>query len=350
MRESFQIQNRKYLGSKHRLLTFIREVILSLAAPIGVFIDGFAGTGIVAYHFRSYADKIIANDLLHSNYVANRAFLTSTRENTDLKRISRLIQSLNRLDPVSGYVYAHYGGTYFSGENAARIDAIRQEIERQTQGGSISSHERCLLLTSLIYAVDKVANTVGQYDAFLKHLGKEAYDEGGRHRVDASVYKLLTLRVPSLALDGDAEVYREDITGLVRRLEGDVLYLDPPYNGRQYVDCYHVLENIVTWQKPELKGKTKKFERSHLKSAFSMKSRAAAAFEELIREARVRHIFVSYNSEGILPDQRITEALEARGELTRFTKSYPVFGHGAGRSAKREVEERIFHCKVREGS
>lgn len=345
MTDRLNIQNRKYLGSKFRLLDFLESVIRSQTRAIDTFIDGFSGTGVVAHHFRKFAGRVIANDLLYSNYIINLAFLKTTKNNTSPNKVTQLTDELNHMRPVRGYVYQNFGGTYFSHDNAGRIDSVRTRIEDLRREGICTEQERCVLLTSLIYAVDKVANTVGQYDAFLKHMGKESYDDQGKHRIDSNVYKKLHLKVPFLSFGNHCDVYNEDLNLLMHRIKGDVLYLDPPYNGRQYVDCYHVLENIARWEKPPLRGKTKKFERSHLKSRYSRKRECIQALEDLIQNARAQHIFLSYNSEGIIAEKTLSTILRKKGKLKVFTSSYPVFGNGAGSSVKREIEERIYYCK-----
>lgn len=363
----FSLNNRKYLGAKYRLLNFITETVLSRVPVIDTFIDGFAGTGVVGNHFRRYARCIVSNDLLFSNYVINRAFLSSTSETVDLAKVQALLQELNGLEPKYGYVYENYGGLYFTAENAARIDAIRERIDTLHGERECSLQENYVLLTCLLYAADKAANTVGQYDAFLKHISAPAGASAGRrtlqrpappprrergqppkkHLIDSRVYQPLELRLPAIELDGkEHEVYNEDLNRLIHRLRGEVLYLDPPYNGRQYIDCYHVLENIMRWEKPPLYGKTRKFRRNFLKSRYSRRSEALGAFSELIAAARCGHIFLSYNSEGIIPDSAIVEILSRKGSLEVFEREYAVFGNGAGSSRRRMVKERLFYCRA----
>jgi adenine-specific DNA methylase/DNA modification methylase len=344
-----QPQNRKYLGSKYRLIDFLTDTILSRVDRIGAFTDLFAGTGVVGCAFRGHASKIIANDLLFSNYVVNRAFLASTQDSVDLDRVAVLIEKLNHSAPLRGYAHANYSGTYFTEKNAARIDGIREAIEILSAQERCTPQERLILLASLLFAVDKAANTVGQYDAFLKHMAAGC-PEGtrDRHLIDSNVYKPLWLRIPEIELDGNEanEVFNQDANRLIRRLETGVLYLDPPYNTRQYVDCYHVLENILRWDKPPLQGKTRKFHRDHLKSRYSRKNQAAAALRELIREARAEHIFLSYNNEGIIPEEAIREILGRRGAVEVFSREYSVFGNGAGSARKRTLVERIYYCRT----
>jgi adenine-specific DNA-methyltransferase len=369
---AFSLHNRKYLGAKHRLLDFIHETVLSRVDAPRVFIDGFAGTGVVGLHFRACAGRIVSNDLLYSNFVVNQAFLNSTPANADLGRVRELLEGLNRLPPRRGYVYRQYGGRYFTARNAGRIDAVREAIEELAAQGRCTTQERFLLLASLLYAADKAANTVGQYDAFLKHLGGGAaagLGSGsagagpragarlrggadlrpgrGRHLVDSNVHKPLRLRMPDVELgEGGHEVYNEDLNRIIGRLAGEVLYLDPPYNGRQYIDCYHVLENILRWQRPPLYGKTRKFARGPLKSRYSRRQEAAQALAELIGAAGSPHIFLSYNSEGIIPEWDIAAILARKGRWEVFEREYAVFGNGAGSARRRAVRERIFYCRA----
>jgi adenine-specific DNA-methyltransferase len=345
--ERFKIYNRKYIGSKKKLITFIEEVILNHVKDIGIFIDGFSGTGVVAEHFNSIAESVVANDLLYSNYLICTAFLGSTKKNIDEKKILNIIKILNTLKPENGYCSRNYGGTYFTFENAGIIDAVREHIEVLHRKSVINTNEKNILVTSLVFAADKAANTVGQYDAFLKNIGNDIYDDKGSHKVDSNVYKKIKLIMPDVDYENNKKnmVYNNDINKLINTIHGDVLYLDPPYNKRQYIDCYHVLENIVNWDKPNLTGKTKKFKRDHLKSRYSKKGKCISAFNELIRKCECRNIFVSYNSEGIIPEDILVNILRKKGKLEIFKKEYPVFGNGAGRSRKRKVNEYIYYCR-----
>jgi adenine-specific DNA-methyltransferase len=343
---SFDIHNRKYLGSKYNLLDFIEETITGVVGKrFESFFDCCAGTGIVGQRFRSFAGRVITNDILRSNYLIHRAFLCSTRDTVRIRKLRNICDHLNRLPPLRSYVTEHFGGTYFTGENASRIDAIREEIERLSAERECSDQERACLIASLLYAIDKAANTVGQYDAFLKHIDIPAFP-GGRHTVDTNVYKPVRLRRPFIYFDGVNKSYCEDAETLAERVKAEVVYLDPPYNGRQYVDCYHVLENIARWEKPPTFGKTKKYPREEAKSRFSRKRSALTAFSSLVSKLDCAHLFLSYNSEGILTVEQIREVLATRGRVNIFEKDYPVFGNGAGVSVNRRVRERLFHCRI----
>lgn len=345
--ESFTINNRKYIGSKQRLLSFIEKIILQKCNIINIFIDGFAGTGVVANHFKQFSKKVISNDILYSNYVINKVFLNLEKKYVNKNKVFDILKKLNELNGIKGYVFKNFGGTYFTKENAKIIDEIRETIEKLYIENNCTMQEKYILLASLLFAIDKIANTVGQYDAFLKNIGEDTYNKDGIHKIDSNVYKRIKLKIPLFNFDGHNEVYNEDLNLLITKIKGDVLYLDPPYNTRQYIDNYHVLENILKWEKPTLFGKTKKFKREPLKSKYSRKNEAFNAFNELINNADVQHIFLSYNNEGIICKNDILKVLENKGKIELFENKYSIFGNGAGRSQKRKIIERIYYCRVK---
>lgn len=331
---SFQIQNRRYLGNKYRLLDFISEIVLTKCGYVDSFCDLFAGTGVVGAHFNSSHTKVISNDFLKSNYVCLRSFLGITDYSPT--RTAEKIEYLNELSGIhENYFSNHYGGTYFTQENAKKIGAIREEINQIAE----SSDEQSMLICSLLYATDKVANTVGHYDAF-------------RKRLDSC--RPIRLLVPEINhwYNRRNEVYDQDANLLIRQLSVDVLYLDPPYNSRQYSDAYHLLENLAEWKRPQVVGTGRKMNRSHIKSRYCRKG-ATWAFADLIHHADCKHILLSYNNTGDAKDGRsnarmrdceILEILSSKGRVEVFEKRYKAFS--AGKSNDSGNAERVFYCHV----
>ncbi len=333
-----EIRSRRYLGAKTRLLDMLEQVVLQECGRPRSFADLFGGTGVVADRFNAPDVQIIANDTLRCNVVAMRCFLETSR--VDMGRMSRLIAHLNALPAdEENYFSTHFGGTYFTSENARRIGAIRECIAQWEASGFIRDDEAAVLLTSLVYATDRAANTCGHYDAY-------------RVRMDSTRH--LRLRVPAIRQDANVGnlVFERDANMLVDQIEADVIYLDPPYNSRQYSDTYHLLENLVRWEKPPVFGKARKMNRTALKSAYCSR-RAPRAFQDLVARARCRHLVVSYNNMGdkgdarsnaCIPDEVIVGALEARGP----TRCHEIpFNHFT--AGKRRIEahvERIFVCRV----
>jgi adenine-specific DNA-methyltransferase len=338
---------RKYIGSKRLLRAWIGERICARAGgepggtPPVSFLDGFCGTASIAVEMAGRGTRrIVAVDSLLSNCVILRGCSAATgiRE----ERAARLLCGLNGLPPSAGYIAESFAGTYFTVENCARMDAIREAIAADRAEGRISSAEHDYLLGSFLLAADRVANTLGQYDAFLKNIGSASV-VGGRHVRDARVSSDFQLR-PLAPLEGaDIEAIEGDMLALAPTIDVEVAYYDPPYNGRQYCDNYHVLENIARWEKPPLSGKTRKFDRTGLRSPFCRKAEALGALRALVRRTSAPHLFLSYSSEGILSRESILASLSEHGRVQAWELAYPVFGNGAGVSRRRSLAEWLFH-------
>lgn len=327
--------SRKFIGCKRRLARWIGDAIFTFAGKPASFLDGFCGTGALSLEMLSRGvEQVISIDNLRSNTL----ILDGVLAETDSDRLRSAIAWLNIAPSCCGYATRWYADTYFTRDNCMRIDAIRPEVDRLLNTGQIGRAEWSALLSSLLLACDRAANTVGQYDAYLKHLGSSPLS-GGRHLVDARVYEPLRLTALQTVRAPCARVLTGDLLTLASRIDVEVAYLDPPYTTRQYIDNYHVLENIARWRQPELTGKTLKFPRQHLKSPFSMRRGAAGAISSALGAVRARWIALSYNSEGIVPLADLMALARYYGPARLLRHSYPVFGRGAGVARRRQITE-----------
>lgn len=335
-----KINQRRYLGSKTKLLEFIEEILKKEKAQFEVFADIFAGTGVVADRFfdRSH---IIVNDILDSNYQSYVAYFGKThiRESVLIKNLQKY-NKLNSSQLTENYFSIHFSNTYFDKMNSLKIGAIREDIEMIFKSGEINEREKAYLITSLMYALDKIANTVGHYDAYRK--------------IDIEPM-LLTLHPLDLKhTPYKSTLFKLDANELVKIIKADVVYIDPPYNSRQYSDAYHLLENISEWKKQPVHGVAKKIDRSHIKSRYSLKT-AGEAFSDLVENIAAKYILVSYNDMGTsgdarsqsrITDHEIISALGRKGDVKIYEKSFKQFT--AGKSSKDNLKERIFFCRVNE--
>jgi adenine-specific DNA-methyltransferase len=333
-----RISQRRYLGSKTKLLSFIDNILEKENIKFDSFADIFAGTGTVANHFQARS-KVIVNDILDSNSHIYSAFF-----GRDMIREENLKKQLKHYNDIEvkkykeNYFSKNFSNTYFDVENSKKIGLIRDDIEKLFEKKIITKREKSYLLTSLIYALDRIANTVGHYDAYRK--------------IDIPNKKLFLLPLDIKNSPYPVEIYKDDANELVKKIKADVVYIDPPYNSRQYSDAYHLLENISTWKKERVFGVAKKINRSHIKSRYNMKS-AGVAFGDLIDNIDAKYILVSYNDMGTfgnarsqsrISDHEILSALKRRGEVQVFETDYKQFT--TGKSNKNNLKERIFLCKV----
>lgn len=333
------INNRRYLGNKYRLLPFITGVVQNECTDIETIADIFAGTGAVA---SAFSDKTLyTNDLLYSNYLSHLAWFSSQK--FDSQKIIDYILRYNAINKFkANYMTKNFSDTYFSKNDCSKIGVIREDIESNFRLGNLNERERALLVTSLLYAMDKIAKTCGHYDAYRKNV---EFDSA------------LELFVPLAEVNNSDNnlCFNMDANDLVNEIEADLVYIDPPYNSRQYGDAYHLLENVARWEKPKVYGVAKKMDRASIKSKYCTKS-APEAFEDLIKNIRSKYILLSYNnmstkgndrSNAKISDEDIMRVLEQKGTVKVFSENYKAFT--TGKSNISDNEERLFLCICNNG-
>jgi len=321
----------RYIGNKTRLLGFIRDVLDRRGIDGGTAVDPFTGTASVARALKRRGFRVVAADILQFAHVFGRAYVQTAAvpnfdrlagELRDLPpTLEGVVAHLNRIGPDPGFIHEHFspGGAdgrrhqrmYFTPENAARIDAVRATLERWRTEGLICDDGFYLLLAALIEAADRVANTAGVYAACIK-----SWQPNARGR--------LQLRPPRIVPGDGCRAYRADALDLVSELEPfDLLYLDPPYNTRQYSAYYHIPEVIAMgwFDAPiPLRGKTGLLYDDDKRSDWSRIARCEHVFEALVATARCKHIVMSYNAEGIIPEETIARVLKSYGRAATYRK------------------------------
>ncbi|OJJ23812.1 modification methylase [marine bacterium AO1-C] len=331
-----------YIGSKYKLAEFIEQSILEVVGSFegATLAELFGGTGIIARNLKLKVKKVIVNDLEPYSYTLLKNYIGNTEPITQQEE---LIYTLNNLPFKEGFIYQHYcdgsgsGRMYFSDENGQKIDAIRVKIEEWKKAQYIDEPTYYFLLASLLESADKVANTASVYGAFLKHLKKSAANP-------------LQLMPANFAVTQQMnKVYNEDANELVKKAEvqGDILYLDPPYNARQYGANYHLLNTIALYDEFEPKGKTGL--RDYNRSVYCQKDKVSAAFEALIAEARFQYIFVSYNNEGLMSKGEVKAILSKYGKYQLKTTRYQRFkaDKTENRNHKADATEEYLHILVK---
>lgn len=324
-----------YIGSKRKLSDFIISNIKKVAGDLEgkVFAEIFGGTGIISRKIKTQVKKLIVNDLesysnlLLKNYIGNN-------QEIDFEPTLEILQNVPERE---GFIYQNYclgSGSerqYFSDSNGKKIDAIRQKIEEL----ELSENLYYFLLACLLESVDKVANTASVYGAFLKDLKPSAQKE-------------LVLKAAEFDIQPNQknEVYQEDANSLIHKIEGDILYLDPPYNARQYGANYHLLNTIALYDDFEPQGKTGL--RSYERSRYCQKNEVENAFEELLEAAQFRYIFISYNNEGLLAEEKLKSLMEKFGKYHLEVTDYQRFKADKTENRNHKFESTVEHLHILE--
>ena len=305
-----------YIGSKHRLGDFIKTTVKNVVGEDlsqMVFCDLFAGTGSVGRNFKTSVKSVIANDVEFYSYVLLKNYVENHQELTT----ENFLSELNNLEGKPGFIFEEYSENgkanrlYFSEANGKKIDAIRQQIENWKLNKTIGENQYFFLLASLLESADKVANTASVYGAFLK-------------KVKVSAQKDLQLKPANFELTEDShKLFQQDANQLIKNIEGDILYLDPPYNARQYGANYHILNTIAKYDTFAPKGKTGL--RDYYRSNYCRRGEVVKSFQDLVENANFRYIFFSYNNEGLMPSEVIKKIMSRFGNYDLVTKNYQRF-------------------------
>lgn len=218
---------------------------------------------------------------------------------------------------------------------AKLVGYARQDIEDNIS--NFTKKEYYILLATLIYNLDRCANTVGHFDAYIKK--DIPHKHFSLNPIDSQSYTKV-------------EIHNEDANKLAKEIEADVVYIDPPYNSRQYCAAYHLYENLIRWEKPELKGVALKFDQKEKKSTYCTQ-KAITAFSDLIHSLKARYIILSYNnmakkgngrSNSRMDDEDILKVMSEVGNVKIFSQEHRAFT--TGKSNRKDNEERLFFCTV----
>jgi adenine-specific DNA-methyltransferase len=352
----------RYIGNKTRLLDFIRRVVRARGIPAGRAVDPFSGTASVGRALKRWGFGVAASDIMEYGHVFAQAYVAAVQvpsfdgvaEEAGGPTLRDVLGFLDALPPAPAFVHEHYspagtagarhGRMYFTPGNAARIDAIRARIEDWRRAGCLTPAGHHALVAALIEAADRVANTTGVYAAFVK-----SWQSNARRPLHLKAAR-------HVAGNGCSAARLDAAEAVARAGEFDLLYLDPPYNARQYAGYYHIPELIARgWFDGPVatRGKTGLIEDGHLRSEWSSSRRCETAFETLVAGARCRHIIMSYNAEGLIPESTIERVLRdhgRRGTYRRYRRGYRRYrsdADGANRRYRGDVVDEFLYCVSR---
>jgi len=345
----------RFIGNKENLIEKIYYYLSERNIRGETLFDFFSGTTNVARFFKNKGYKIFSSDLLYFSYCLQRAYIINNTEplfkkllplinidNYDLfsSALEKVLYYLNKIEPINGFIYNNYsiGGTsklsqprmYFSDDNAKKIDAIRLNIESWKNSNFITDDEYFILISCLIESVSFFSNVSGVYSAFQK-------------KWDPRALKSFNIKpITIICNQFQNNVYNLNSMDLIDSINTDILYLDPPYNERQYAPNYHILETIAKYDNPIIHGVTGMRNYDNQKSSFCNKNTALNDLEIITKNAKYKYLLLSYNSEGIMPKEEIKSILSSFGSLELIEFQYNRFksnNNGPNKNKKHIFEQ-----------
>ncbi|MCK4386648.1 MAG: DNA adenine methylase [Candidatus Pacebacteria bacterium] len=320
-----QTEGIKYAGSKLKILPYIIDIMSGLDGIKNV-LDGFSGSTRVSQAFAQLGYDTTSNDIAIWSEVFATCYLKSKKTDGFYQKI---INHLNNLEGYDGWYTEHYGaeltGTKrpFQAKNTRKLDAIRKEVEKL----NLQWEDKCVILTSLIYALDSVDSTLGHYVSYLSQWSPRSYNN-------------LFLKLPNrFDHNGGHRIICDDIFNTVSKNKFDFVYLDPPYGSNnekmppsrvRYTSYYHIWTTIIKHDKPTVFGKVNRRIDSRDKISASVfeefrkdkdkKFLAMKALHKLIQEIDARYILLSYSSGGRATKQELSDIINESGKLLKIVE------------------------------
>lgn len=341
----------RFYGNKTKLLEFIEKIIkneTNLVPNKTSLMDPFTGTTAVAQHFKTLNYEVHASDFLNLSFVLAKTYVELNEEPKFIRFINKYhlhpIEWLNQVKGYEGFITKNYspisdgGRQYLSVKNAKKIDSIRNNIDEFYKRNLISELEKYYLITSLLNAINLISNVSGTYGSFLKNWDKRALNK-------------LTLFKPIISFNSRKNTaHLEKAENIIIKNKCDILYLDPPYNSRQYASNYFLPELIAEgWSenKPKIYGYTGMRPYDDQKSDFCSKTKAFSALSKIIQDAQAKYIFLSYNNEGILTKDQILSILSKKGETSHHKFEHKRYRSIGQDGIKSKTIEYLFVVKVK---
>lgn len=352
-----------YLGNKRTLIGNIEKEVQIISDELGkqkmVCADVFSGSGIVARMLKKHSSELIVNDLENYSAMVNSCYLLDKDDYPELlcSEIRHEIENLCEKEKISGIISQNYAPqddnnilrgerVFYTHANALLIDTYRTLIDEVIKD---DDNLKKFFLAPLITEASIHVNTSGVFKGFYKdkNTGIGCFGAAGRNAL-TRIYGKVELKEPIFSnFNSGLKIYQKDTVELSKELKNlDITYLDPPYNQHPYGSNYFmlnlILKNKLDVEVSKVSGITQDWNRS----AFNKPYSALKSMEEIIANLDTKYAIISYNSEGFIGFDEMTEMLNKYGTVKTVEITYNTFrGSRNLRSRDIHVSEYLFVLK-----
>lgn len=353
-----------YLGNKRSLIEKIRNEVSEISKSLNksklICADLFSGSGIVARMLKAHSQKLIVNDLENYSAVLNSCYLTNQRDFPSelCKEIMREIENRKNKNLISGIITENYAPkndddikkgerVFYTHKNALLLDTYRKLIDDVTsdfcKNEDFSEENfygiRKFFLAPLLTEASVHVNTSGVFKGFYKdkNTGLGCFGASGKDAL-SRILGNVELKLPVFSnFESDVEIFKKDAVILSSELKNlDVAYLDPPYNQHPYGSNYFmlnlILKNRLDVKISDVSGITQDWNHSD----FNRRRTALSSMEKIVESLDSKFIVISYNSEGFINFEQMTEMLKKYGKLKTVEIPYNAF-RGSRNLREREL-------------
>ncbi len=330
-----------YLGNKRSLIGYIENEVKQIEEELGkkklVCADLFCGSGVVARMLKAHSKHLIVNDLENYSTVINSCYLSNKKDYP--KKLCadyrKKILELTEQKKIAGIITKNYAPkndkkiqkgerVFYTHQNALLLDTYRTLIDKVVEKPEL----RKFFLAPLITEASVHTNTSGVFKGFYKdkNTGLGCFGASGKDAL-TRILGAIELKEPVFSnFESDLTIYQKDAVELAGQLKGlDITYLDPPYNQHPYGSNYFmlnlILKNKIDVPVSKVSGITQDWNRSD----FNKTSLALKSLEEIVDSLDSKYIIISYNSEGFITFEQMTQMLQKYGQLKTVEIDYNTF-------------------------
>ena len=277
-----------YIGNKEKIVDWIASLI---PKDTKSFFDAFCGGCSVSYKAKELGLTVYSNDVLKINFFLARALIENNKEKLSEKDVKKIFDG----DPIEGFMFKNYANQFYYSNECKNLDVIRDNILKKLKGKYKKAMAFALMRRAMIRKMPYSRFTILWKK--IKELRNEelSYTKYGRkrhyHNQTFQFHFEDNLQEYNQAIfnnEKNNKAYNLDVYEAIKKINADVIYLDPPYAGtmNDYFGFYGLLDAYIN-------GKAT----APFKNNFVNKNTIINQFDKLFNSlGKYKYWMLSYNS------------------------------------------------------